>query len=155
TREFAFAVTRQGLWTVALDAKTPSRTEAIDDLPIEGEPRTLALRVDPATARSTHAYVGCADGSLAVVDLKNPVMPKLVGQHKKELADPHRMVAQGDWLYVADGFGGVVIYDLEKPDRPKLVGALPTVQARSLHLCWPWLLVADGPGGLVIADVSS
>jgi Ca2+-binding EF-hand superfamily protein len=155
TREFAFAVTRQGLWTIALDAKTPSRTEAVVDLPLEGEPRALALRVDPATARSTHAYVGCADGSLTVVDVKNPVLPRLLGQHKKELADPHVMVAQGDWLYVADGTGGVLIYDLEKPEKPKLTGALPTVQARSLHLCWPWLLVADGPGGLVIADVSA
>lgn len=155
TREFAFAITGRGLWAIAIDAKTPSRTAPVADLVIEGEPRALCLRVDPATARSTHAYVACADGSLCTVDLRNPVLPRLLAQDKKQFADPRRLIAQGDWLFAADGIGGVLVYDLDKPDKPKLAAALPTVQAQGLHLAWPWLLIADGPGGLVIADVQA
>lgn len=153
TREFAYAITGRGLWTVAVDTKAPARTAPVADLALAGDPRAMAVRLDPVHARATHAYVGCGDGTLQVVDLKNPVMPRLVGA-RRELADPRAMVTQGDWLFVADGVGGVLVFDTSKPDKPALAGTLPTVQANGLHLCWPWLLVADGPGGLLIADVA-
>ncbi len=153
TREFGYAITGRGLWTIAFDGKQPARTTPVADLPLPGDPRALGLRSHPATAQATHAYVGASDGSLHVVDLQSPVQPRLVGS-RKELQDPRAALVQGDHLYVADGSGGVLIFDLDKPDRPKLLAALPTIQARALHLAWPWLLVADGPGGLVIADVA-
>lgn len=153
TRAFGFAITGRGLATLALDPKTPGRTGAVAELELD-DPRALGLRTDPTSARATHAFVGHGDGSLTIVDLDNPVMPRVVGQVPKALADPRRMVVQGDHLYVADGVGGLQILDLENPKKPKPIGYLPTVEARSVHVAWPWALIADGPGGLVVADIS-
>jgi len=152
-REFAYAVDRGHLLTLAIDRKQPGRTAPIADLLLPSPPRALALRTDPVRGRATHAYVGCADGALAVVDLDNPALPKL-GASSKELADPRRMLAQGDWLFVADGPGGLLVFDLSSPPKPKLAGAMPSVEARSLALDWPWLYLADGAGGLVVVDVA-
>jgi len=152
TRSFAYALTGRGFATIAFDAKTPARTAAIAELELD-DPRALALRTDSTSAASTHGYVGLGDGRLVVLDLDNPVMPRAVDSQML-LADPRRMVVQGDRLYVADGVGGLQILDLENPKKPKALGFLPTVEARSVHVAWPWALIADGPGGLVIADVS-
>lgn len=153
TREFGYAVNQHGLHSVALDGQTPSRTAAVADVQIGGNPRTLAIHTDRVHARSTHAYVGCENGALAVVNLRNPVIPKLVSIDKK-LVDPRDMLVKSEQLYIADGAGGVLIYGLRNPAAPKLLGTFPTTDARKLALDYPWLLVADGAGGLVIADVS-
>jgi hypothetical protein len=81
------------------------------------------------------------------------VQPRLLGS-QDGLADARRLLAQGDYLYVADGPGGLLIFDLQKPDKPKLLSAMPSVEARSMALAWPWLFLADGPGGLVVVDVA-
>lgn len=152
TREFAYAVNRRGLYSIALDGQKPQRSVPVADLALDFEPTALALRQDPVRGGATHAYVGGA-GTLAVVDLQNPVMPRLL-QQKPELTMPRRMLAQGDHLYVADGSGGLCIFDLDKPDRPKLLAVMPSVDAHALALQWPWLYLADGAGGLVIVDVA-
>ena len=153
TREFGYAVNQTGLHSIALDGQTPARTAAVADVEIAGYPRTLGLRTDPIHARSTHAYVGCEDGKLAIVSLRNPVIPKLIAAEKR-LLDPRDMLVRGDVLYVADGAGGVLTFDVQQPAAPKPLGALATADARKLALDYPWLLVADGEGGLIIADVS-
>ena len=153
TREFAYAVDRGRLLVLAIDRKQPGQTKTVADLPLPAAPLSLAIRMDPVLGKATHAYIGCENGELAVIDVRNPVMPRLRNK-RKLLAEPHRMVAQGDHLYVADGPGGLLIFDLIDPDTPKQVGAMPSTQARSLALSWPWLYLADGPGGLVVADVS-
>ncbi|MCA8958079.1 MAG: hypothetical protein KDC87_18530, partial [Planctomycetes bacterium] len=153
TREYGFAIGPTGLHTVALDPQNPSNTRAVANLALAGEPRALAVRLDPVHARSTHAFVGCEDGTLSVVGLRSPVLPREL-QRKKVLADPRRMIAQGGWLYVADGVGGLRIFDIDKPSQPRPVGALPTTEAQGLALAYPWLLVADGAGGLLVVDVA-
>ena len=109
------------------------------ELPFEA--RSVAIRSEPNSARATHAYVAGADGSLAVISLRNPGQPRLL-QRKNRLADPHRLLVQGDQLIVADGVGGVALFDIRKPDKPKSLGVLPTTDARSVHLAWPWLVIA-------------
>ena len=153
TREFAWAVDRRALHTIAVDGRQLARTLPVADLELPAAGRALALRVDPVQARATHAYVGLEDGALATVDLRNPVAPKLLAQ-ERVLSDPRRMVAQGDWLFVADGPGGVSVLDLTQPAAPKLVATLPTTEARAIAVAWPWLLVADGPGGLLVCDIA-
>ncbi|MGE3173488.1 MAG: hypothetical protein AB7O97_12760 [Planctomycetota bacterium] len=153
TREFAYAIDTRRLLSVALDRKEPARSAVVAELELPAPPRALGVRMDPVRGKATHAYLGLEDGALAVVDLQNPVLPKLVGS-RPELHAPRRIVAQGDWLFVADGPGGVLVFDLQKPDKPKLAGHLPSVEARALQVQWPWLYIADGPGGLVVADVA-
>lgn len=152
TREFAYAIDRGRLLVLAVDGRQPGRTTPVADLLLPQPPRALAVRMDPVRGKATHAYVGLADGTLAIVDLANPVLPRLVATDKV-LADPRRLCAQGDWLFVADGPGGLLVFDLGKPEQPKLAGAMPSVEARSLALAWPWLHLADGPGGLVVVDI--
>lgn len=154
TRAFGFGINAGGLWTVAIDHKTPARTMPVADLALPGTPAALALVSDPVGMEATHAIVACSDGALRTVSLKNPSVPKLAGMARQAVADPRRMLAQGDLLYVADGAAGVQIFDIAKPERPRAVGALATTEARGLALAYPWLLIADGPGGLVIADVA-
>lgn len=153
TREFGYAVTAGGLHAIAVDSRTPARTTPVASLPIDGEPRAVALRLDAAHARATHAFVGCADGTLATVDLRNPVMPRLVGR-RKLLGDPLRMEVRGRYLYVADGTAGLTIIDVEQPARPELAGTMPSTHARALAIAFPWLLLADGAGGLLIVDIA-
>lgn len=153
TREFAFAVDRRALHTIAVDGRQLARTLPVADLELPAAGKALALRMDPMQGRATHAYAGLDGGILATVDLRNPVAPRLLAQERL-LTDPRRMVAQGDWLFVADGTGGVAILDLSQPATPKLASTLPTTEARALALAWPWLLVADGPGGLLVCDIA-
>ena len=153
TREYGFAVSLAGLHSIAVDTKDPNNTRPVGEVPIPGAPRAVALQLDEVHARAGVAYVGCTDGGLAIVDLRNPVLPRLLSR-KKLLADPRGMLAQGGYLYVADGTGGVAIFDLDKPKSPKLVGTVPTTDARALALSYPWLVVADGAGGLLTIDVA-
>jgi len=153
TREYGYAVTDYGLHTIAVNSRETSQTRPVASLAIPGGATAVAIRQDPTHARASHAYVGCADGTLAVVSLRSPVMPKLLSQ-KKLLVDPKRMLAQGDYLYVADGAGGLCIFDIQAPKKPKLLGAMPSVAANAFALSYPYLCLADGAGGLVIADVS-
>src|SRR5262245_2042508 len=88
-REFAFAVGGRRLSVLAVDRKQLGRTAEVAELALPAKARAIALRMDPVRGRATHAYVGCEGGALAVVDLKNPVFPRLVGADKL-LADPHR-----------------------------------------------------------------
>ncbi len=153
-REFAFAVDGARLLVQAFDRKQPARSAIIAELTLPTSPRTLALRIDAVRGTTTHAYIGCDDGTLLTVDVGNPALPKLVTE-QRELTEPRRMLAQGDYLYVADGSGGLCVFDLKKPDRPKLAGTMPSVQARSLAIAWPWLFLADGPGGLIVVDIAN
>lgn len=152
-RELGYAVGGRAFYTIALDAQTPGRTGIAASLELDAEPRTVAVRIDPVAARATHAYVGCADGKLAVIDLRAPVLPKLLSA-KPVLADPRRMLVQSDRLFVADGPGGVALFDVTRPATPRLVTVLPTTDARAVALAFPWLLVADGAQGLLIFDVA-
>lgn len=155
TREFGYAVSLRGLHSIALDPKTPQLTQAVGELRLDGDPQALAVRQDPIHARGTHAYVGCEDGSLKVLSIASPVLPRLLTVRKNALLDPQRMIAQGGHLYVADGVGGLRIFDIDKPGKPRQVGEMPTTDARDLALSFPWLVLADGAGGLVTVDVSN
>src|SRR5262249_40575909 len=99
-REFAVALDARGLFVLAVHRKQGARTAPVADLALPVRPRCLALRMDPVRGRATHAYVGGEGGMLWIVDLHNPVFPKLVSS-QKELIEPRRMLAQGDCLYVA------------------------------------------------------
>lgn len=152
TREFAYAINRRGLYSLAIDGRQPARSQVVADLPLPFEPLALAVRMDPIRGRATHAYVGGAS-ALAVVDLQNPVMPRLL-QQKDEVTTPRAMLAQGGYLYVAEGPAGLQIFDLDKPARPRRAGIMPSVDATAISLQWPWLYLADGAGGLVVVDVA-
>jgi len=80
TREFGYAIDGKGLHTIAVDSRTPARTTPVATLPIDGEPRAIALRLDAAHARATHAYVGCsrtpAASSCADATCTSPTAPR-------------------------------------------------------------------------------
>ncbi|MCC6782055.1 MAG: hypothetical protein IT457_04355 [Planctomycetes bacterium] len=154
TREVAHAITERAFVSIAVDGRTPSRTQPIASLALPDEARALALRMDEVRGRATHAFVAGASGSLHVIDTSSPAAPKLVKSVSLDLVEPRAMLCRGDWLYLADGVGGVLVVDVEKPELPRVRAALPTRDASALDLAWPWLAVADGAGGLCIVDVA-
>jgi hypothetical protein len=154
TREYGYAVSLRGLHSIAIDTKDPGNTRPVGNINIPGDPRALGVKLDPIHAKATYAYVGCEDGTMAIVSLRSPVMPRIISQ-KKVLADPRDLLVQGGHLYVADGVGGLLIFDISAPTKPKVIGSMPTTDARDLALNFPWLCIADGAGGLLIADVSN
>ncbi|MEO0478738.1 MAG: hypothetical protein AAF196_04600 [Planctomycetota bacterium] len=153
TREFGYAVTGGGFHTVAIDGRTPARTQTIAELEFEEDPIALAIDSDPVHARAKAAYVATEQGSLIIVDLSNPGFPSVRSTLKRFFTDPRRMLIQGGTLYVAEGPAGVSVFDLSRSDKPKPLSRIPTADARDLALAWPWLVVADGAGGVKFVDV--
>jgi len=119
--------------------------------------RALAFNPDGAldgavsvTVAGTWAYVGC-DRGLAVVDLSEPLAPKLVAT-LGELAAPRRTVVQFRYLFAA-GPDGLTVVDVTHPERPSVAARVPIADARSLHVARTYAYVAAGAEGLVIVDV--
>jgi hypothetical protein len=152
-RELAYAVTGEALAVVALHGKSPEQSFPVAELELDGRPRTLALQLDKVTAGALFAFVACEDGKLRVVDLRNPVLPRKVGE-APGLVDPRAMKLIGTTLVVADGVGGLALFDVKKPDKPRLLAIVPSLEARAVDIQFPHAFVADGPGGLLVVDLA-
>ncbi len=121
--------------------------------------RALAFNPDGAldgasniTIAGIYAYITC-DKGLAVVDLDNPLEPKLVtvlsGFNK-----PHAVQIQFRYAFVVDA-EGLKVVDVTLPEKPRLVeGALvPLADAHNVYLARTYAYVAAGKEGLVIVDI--
>jgi len=109
-----------------------------------------ALRgAETVTVAGRYAYLGCQQG-LAVVDLDQPLAPKLVAT--LPLDGPRSIAVQFRYAFVADG-KGLETVDLTDPTRPKLVATLPVADARSVYVARTYAYVAAGAQGIAIVDV--
>jgi subtilisin family serine protease len=69
--------------------------------------------------------------------------------------DPHDVVVQGNYAYVADGAFGFKVLDLATPEDPQLVGSYSTSgTAQGVDVAGATAYVADSVDGLVALDVS-
>ena len=120
---------------------------ALSYLPIPGFANGIALGGD-------HAYIASGAAGLQVVDVSNPLLPRIVGSVSSPgNANDIRVV--GDLAYVADGSAGLVIVDISRPDAPKIVGRSSTAGAATeLVIRGNRAYVADEVG-LTIVDVSN
>ncbi|MGC2193610.1 MAG: hypothetical protein WA628_02970 [Terriglobales bacterium] len=102
----------------------------------------------------TFAYVLC-DRGLVVVDLDNPLQPKVTAEiGTPSLADPRGIAIQFRYAFVVDR-EGLKVLDVTRLDQPKAVaGATVALEdARNLYVARTYAYVAGGRQGLAIVDV--
>jgi hypothetical protein len=98
------------------------------------------------------AYIAAARG-LVVVDLKDPVRPRLAAI--RPLADARASALQFRYLWVTDR-DGVKLFDVTDLRNPVAVpsGTVPLADARRLYVARTYAYVAAKQDGLVIVDVT-
>jgi hypothetical protein len=102
----------------------------------------------------TYAYMLCDQG-LVVVDLDNPLQPKIAAKiGAPELQEPQGIAIQFRYAFVVDR-GGLKVIDVSDLARPHIVSgaALPLQDARNIYVARTYAYVADGKQGVAIVDV--
>jgi hypothetical protein len=99
----------------------------------------------------TYAYILC-DHGLAVVDIENPLAPRLTSEIA--LPDPRGIAIQFRYAFVVDR-DGLKTLDVTSLAQPILIpgAAVPLQDARNLYIARTYAYVAGGKQGLVIVDV--
>jgi hypothetical protein len=106
------------------------------------------------TIAGTYAYMLCDQG-LVVVDLDNPLQPKIAAKiGAPELQEPQGIAIQFRYAFVVDR-GGLKVIDVSDLARPRIVSgaALPLQDARNIYVARTYAYVADGKQGVAIVDV--
>jgi hypothetical protein len=131
---------------------------------LDGDPennflsRTLAFNPDGVlngarsmTLYGTLAYI-CCDRGVAVVELANPLEPKLVTV--LPIADARKAAFQFRYGWVATA-KGLVTLDVTNPSKPMIVpgASVPIDDARDINITRTYGYVAAGRNGVVIVDL--
>ncbi|HXX99579.1 MAG TPA: hypothetical protein VEI54_01585 [Candidatus Limnocylindrales bacterium] len=106
------------------------------------------------TIAGAFAYV-LTDKALVVVDLDNPLAPKITATiGAPDLNDPRAIAIQFRYAFVVDR-DGMKVLDVTDPAQPKPVaGALvPLEDARNIYVARTYAYVSAGKQGLAIVDV--
>ncbi len=100
-----------------------------------------------------YAYIA-ADAGLVVVDLDNPLKPRLVTT--VALPDPRGSALQFRYLWVTTA-RGLEVLDVTKLDQPRLIpeATVPIANARKLYVARTYAYVAAKSQGLVIVNVTN
>jgi hypothetical protein len=102
----------------------------------------------------TFAYVLC-DHGLVVVDLDNPLTPKITAQIGAPALDDAKGIAvQFRYAFVVDK-SGLKVLDITDPGQPAVVSnaAVPLEDARNIYTARTYAYVAAGKQGLAIVDI--
>jgi hypothetical protein len=99
------------------------------------------------------AYI-TADAGLVVVDLHDPLSPKLTAV--RPLHDARASAIQFRYLWVTDA-DGVKLFDVTNLRNPVAIpsGTIPLTDARRLYLARTYAYIAGGAEGLVIVNVTN
>ena len=150
--------------TPSLKAKSPGVGTLLDGNPANNFlQRGLAFNPDGAlsgarriTIAGTYAYV-LTDSSLVVVDLDNPLAPKITATlGAPVLNDPHAVQIQFRYAFVID-HDGLKVLDVTNLAQPKPVAnaLVPFPDARNLYVARTYAYVSAGKQGLAIVDVEN
>ncbi|MEM9556933.1 MAG: hypothetical protein AAGC60_21925 [Acidobacteriota bacterium] len=104
------------------------------------------------TLAGARAYVGC-DDALRVVDLDQPLAPRLVAE-LPELPGVRDLEVQFRYAFAVDA-DGLAVLDLTEPASPRVAARLPLDDARALYVGRTDAFVAAGGEGVVIVDIES
>jgi hypothetical protein len=148
------------------DASPKSRTPGVSTL-LDGDPqnnflkRALAFNPDGqlqgarrVTLSGVYAYVLC-DAGLVVVNLDNPLQPKIVAKiGGPELQEPRGIAIQFRYAFVVDR-DGLKVLDVTHLDQPRLVSGatVPLPDARNISVSRTYAYIAAGKQGVAIVDV--
>ncbi len=102
----------------------------------------------------TNAYV-LSDAGLVVVDLDNPLQPKVTAQIGSPVLDrPVGIAVQFRYAFVIDR-AGLKVLDITDPSKPVVVNnaAVPLQDARNIYTARTYAYIAAGKQGLAIVDI--
>lgn len=106
-----------------------------------------------ATVVGHYIYI-CADAGLVVVDIDDPVKPKVVTVvGDPALKGPKAVAVQFRYAYVCDS-EGVKVFDVTDLANPVPRSLIRLPEAESVYLARTYAYVAAGPRGLVILDTT-
>ncbi len=108
------------------------------------------------TIAGNYAYI-LTQKNLVVVDLQNPIAPKITATiGAPSLDQPHGVSIQFRYAFVVDRFG-LKTFDVTDLAHPKPVGTgnLALSDARNLYVARTYAYVAAGSNGLAIVDVEN
>ncbi|MGZ4960939.1 MAG: hypothetical protein ACXWC8_00150 [Limisphaerales bacterium] len=99
-------------------------------------------------------YVVCKRG-LEVVDVSNPLKPKIVGELADGFSNPRSIAVQFRYAFVTDD-NGIKVVDITEPTKPVLTkAAIPLKHAGRVYAARTYAYVANGPEGLAIIDIEN
>jgi hypothetical protein len=104
------------------------------------------------TIAGVYAYITC-DKGLAVVNLNNPLEPKMVTT-LSGFREPRAVQVQFRYAFVVDA-EGLKVVDVTQPESPKVVegSVVPLADAHNVYLARTYAYVAAGKEGLVVVDI--
>ncbi len=104
------------------------------------------------TIAGAHAYITC-DRGLVVVDINNPLQPRVVAEIGAPAIKGARAVqVQFRYAFVCDA-EGVKVVDVTNPEQPRVVKSVALAEANNIYLVRTYAYVAAGKRGLVILDI--
>lgn len=102
----------------------------------------------------TFAYILC-DHGLVVVDLDNPLQPKVTADiGAPVLSDAHGIAVQFRYAFVVDR-DGLKVFDITRPEAPVPVpnSQLPMEDARNIYLARTYAYISAGKQGVAIVNI--
>jgi hypothetical protein len=106
------------------------------------------------TLAGNYAYI-VADRGLVIVNLENPLQPKVVGTiGAPSITKPTSVQVQFRYAYVTDA-EGLKVVDVTFPERARFIpeGTVKIGDARSVYLVRTYAYVAAGTNGVAIVDI--
>jgi hypothetical protein len=132
---------------------------------LDGDPRNNFVKRAAAfneggalTGASAMALAGTVGyvttpGGLVVVDLNDPLKPKVLAKVTTGLKAPRAVAVQFRYAFVLDA-EGLKVVDVTTPATPRVTdGKVAFKDARNLYLARTYAYVAAGPDGLAVVDV--
>lgn len=102
------------------------------------------------------AYICCKAG-LVILDLSNPLAPKVLSTvGSPHIVDPKAVAIQFRYAFVTDA-QGLKVVDITSPDRPRAIldKVIPIQNANRLYIARTYAYIAAGHDGLVIVDIEN
>jgi hypothetical protein len=124
------------------------------DRALAWNPNNILKGASNITIAATHAYISC-DRGLVIVDISDPLHPKLAGEIGEPfLKRPRDVQIQFRYAFVCDAEGLKVI-DVTNPSAAKPVSraVVPLSEAHKVYLVRTYAYVAAGKEGLAIIDI--
>ncbi len=110
------------------------------------------------TIVGTYAYI-CCDAGLVVIDLDDPLNPKVTSVIGRDAGIEHPVAAavQFRYAFVCDEHKGLVVLDVTDLDQPRPIAgaAVPLAECHNVYVARTYAYVAAGHEGLAIIDVTS
>lgn len=162
---FLYVADKQDGLVVIGDPNLKSHSPGVETL-LDGDPNNnylkRALAFNPQgilngarriTIVGTYAYILC-DRGLVVIDLSNPLDPKITAEIGAPLHYPRGLAIQFRYAFVVDR-EGLKVFDITDLAKPTVVNGafVPFTDARNVYVGRTYAYVSAGGQGLAIVDI--